>query len=57
MRTTNPFRRMLLLTATIALLMGLATFAEATEAGTLAAALTQAQAENKPVVIDFYTDW
>jgi F0F1-type ATP synthase membrane subunit c/vacuolar-type H+-ATPase subunit K len=57
MRTTNPFRRMLLLTASIALLMGLATFAEATEAGTLAAALTQAQAENKPVVIDFYTDW
>ena len=57
MRNHSPLRRILLLTAFAALLLAMASAATATEAGTLEKALARAQAENKPVVIDFYTDW
>ena len=57
MRPTPSLRRIFLLTAMAVLLLAMASAALATEAGTLDKALARAQAENKPVVIDFYTDW
>lgn len=57
MRPSDSLRRIYLLTALVVLLMALASAATATEAGTLEKALARAQAENKPVVVDFYTDW
>ena len=38
-------------------LSGLFSLASATEAGTFAKALEQAKAQNKILVVDFYTDW
>lgn len=40
-----------------ATLLGSAGLAVATEPGSYAKALAQAEAENKIVVIDFFTDW
>lgn len=48
--------RLALLTVVAALLLPAAA-ALATEPGSYDQALLRAAAENKPVVIDFYTDW
>ncbi len=41
----------------LALVVGVAGTVFATEPGTYAAALKEAQATNKLVVVDFFTDW
>ena len=56
MRQLNRCGKVALL-AGLAVLLGTGSAAFATEAGTLDKALAQAKAEDKLVVIDFYTDW
>jgi adenylylsulfate kinase-like enzyme len=57
MRTLNLSRQVKILTLAVVLVTGLAGAATATEAGTFAKALAQAEAQNKILVVDFYTDW
>ena len=57
MRAPNSLGKLTVLTVVCATLLGSAGLALATEAGSYAKALAQAEAENKLVMIDFYTDW
>ena len=57
MSSTNFPGKLIALTVICATLLGSAGLALATEPGSYAKALAQAEAENKIVVIDFYTDW
>lgn len=57
MRALNFAGKLTALAVLCATLLSFTGMAHATEAGTYAKALAQAKAENKLVVIDFYTDW
>ncbi len=57
MRTLTLSRQVKILALAVVLVTGLAGAATATEAGTFAKALAQAEAQNKILVVDFYTDW
>jgi hypothetical protein len=57
MRTLQSPGKLLLTVLALVALSGLFSLASATEAGTFAKALEQAKAQNKILVIDFYTDW
>ena len=52
----RKFTRAVLMAIVLATLL-LAQFAVAMEAGDFKAALAQAIEEDKPLIIDFYTDW
>jgi len=51
------FKKTGALVALLTILRGATGLATATEAGSFEKALAQANAENKMLVIDFYTDW
>ncbi len=57
MRALKTPGKLSLLVVALVTLMGIAGSAMATEEGTFAKALAQAKAENKMLVLDFYTDW
>ena len=57
MRALNSPGKLAVLAVVCATMLASAGLALATEAGSYAKALAQAKAENKLVLIDFYTDW
>lgn len=57
MRAMNTPGKLTALAVICATLLGTVGLAVATEPGSYAKALAQAEAENKIVVIDFFTDW
>jgi hypothetical protein len=57
MRKWNPIRRLATMALLLALFVSAAGTALAGEPGSYAAALEQAAAEGKLVIVDFYTDW
>ena len=57
MRNWKLMKRPAAIALLLALVIGAAGAALATEPGTYAAALKEAEATNKLVVVDFYTDW
>ena len=57
MRFMNSSGKLTILLVVCATLLGAVGHALATEPGTYAKALAEAEAENKMVVIDFFTDW
>ena len=59
MRSTmrSPNRTLALATALMAFVLGLAGAALADQPATFAEALAQAKEQDKPLIVDFYTDW
>lgn len=59
MRSTmrSPNRTLVLATALTAFVLGLAGAALADQPATFAEALAQAKEQDKPLIVDFYTDW
>ncbi len=57
MRALNSVGKLTVLTVICATMLGSTGLALATEPGSYAKALAEAEAANKMVVIDFYTDW
>jgi hypothetical protein len=57
MRSDNRQGRLALATALLAFVLGLSGAAMADQPATFAEALAQAKEQDKPLVVDFYTDW
>lgn len=57
MRSDSSKSRLALATALLAFVLGLSGAALADQPATFAEALAQAKEQDKPLVVDFYTDW
>ncbi|MEN8006455.1 MAG: hypothetical protein ABFS42_05535 [Candidatus Krumholzibacteriota bacterium] len=57
MRPDNPLKRLVLLSLLAAFVFGVTGAAVAAEPANFTEALAQAAAEDKVLVVDFYTDW
>ena len=57
MRSEISKGRLALVTALLAFVLGLSGAAMADQPATFAEALAQAKEQDKPLVVDFYTDW
>ena len=57
MRSDSSQGRLALATALLAFVLGLSGAALVDQPATFAEALAQAKEQDKPLVVDFYTDW
>jgi hypothetical protein len=57
MRSDSSKSRLALATALLVFVLGLSGAALADQPATFAEALAQAKEQDKPLVVDFYTDW